>query len=279
MASSSIPRTSGIYKITCTANGKIYIGSSINLHKRWNEHQRHLLNNHHHSPLLQRAYNKYGKEKFILEIIELVMPWSLIDRENYWLETLKPYDNKIGFNISPRAEAGMNGRKHTPESRKKMSIAQTGKKHTLEQKEKIAAVHRGKTKTPEAIAKTAAFHRGRKRSPETVERIRIAVTGRKCSDKSKAVTSVLHKGKIVPKEVRAKISASHMGIKSSPESITKRILSLGNHYEVFSPLGEISEVYNLNQFCKDHKLSQSRMSAVSRGEQDNHRGWKVRRIN
>lgn len=31
--------TSGIYKITCISNGKVYIGMSNDIHKRWWEHK------------------------------------------------------------------------------------------------------------------------------------------------------------------------------------------------------------------------------------------------
>src|SRR5260221_10258416 len=46
----AIPTTSGIYKITCTVNKKIYIGSSINLRKRKGEHWRELRQNKHNNP-------------------------------------------------------------------------------------------------------------------------------------------------------------------------------------------------------------------------------------
>ena len=32
---------------------------------------------------------------------------------------------------------------------------------------------------------------------------------------------------------------------------------------------------NLNQFCKDHKLLQSHMSATARGEIDGYKGWRA----
>lgn len=278
MATSSLPRTSGIYKITCIANGKIYIGSSINIKRRWDEHRRHLRSGCHHNSLLQNAYNKYGEDVFIIEVIELIMPWVLIDMENYWLATLKPYQRDIGFNIGEKAEAGMKGRKHTPETLVKLTAASTGHIHTSEHKEKIAMALRGKRKNPEAIAKTAAFHKGRKRSPETVERLRVAKTGFRHSNDSRAKMSLAQKGRIVSVETRAKISISHIGIKPNPEQKLKRIFSLGNCYEILSPTGEVFKSHNLNQFCKDNGLSQSRMSAVSRGQQDNHRGWKVRRV-
>src|SRR5438874_11200738 len=45
----TIPSTSGIYKITCTANKRIYIGSAVNLQHRKNCHFYDLRQNRHHS--------------------------------------------------------------------------------------------------------------------------------------------------------------------------------------------------------------------------------------
>jgi group I intron endonuclease len=62
--------TIGLYKITLKINGMCYIGSSINIEKRFKQHLSLLNNNHHTNIYLQRAWNKYGKDNFIFEIIE-----------------------------------------------------------------------------------------------------------------------------------------------------------------------------------------------------------------
>ena len=61
---------SGIYMILNVYNNKCYVGSTKNLYKRKNEHFRYLKNNKHHSDHLQRAYNKYGSDKFIFAIFK-----------------------------------------------------------------------------------------------------------------------------------------------------------------------------------------------------------------
>ena len=57
---------SGIYKITNTVNGKVYIGQSIHLRRRIKIHQ---TVNSEHNKHLKRAFKKYGLEKFTFEII------------------------------------------------------------------------------------------------------------------------------------------------------------------------------------------------------------------
>lgn len=100
---------SGIYKITNTVNGKFYIGSSEDVDNRWNvEHCGNLRRNEHCNPKLQHSWNFHGGDKFIMELLEEVEPKKemLLNREQYYLDTLKPYDRKIGYNICPTAYGG-----------------------------------------------------------------------------------------------------------------------------------------------------------------------------
>ena len=61
--------TKGIYTITNLVDGKYYIGSSITIEERLKKHKRTLLNNKHHCKYLQRAWNKYGEDKFKFDIV------------------------------------------------------------------------------------------------------------------------------------------------------------------------------------------------------------------
>lgn len=56
-----------IYQIRNIENEKRYIGSSINPNKRFEWHRRELNRNCHHSIKLQRAWLKYGEEKFVFK--------------------------------------------------------------------------------------------------------------------------------------------------------------------------------------------------------------------
>lgn len=95
---------SGIYKITNLADGKFYVGSSVDLKRRKSEHAKMLENGTHHSSYLQNAYNKYGKNNFTFEIIELTDKDELRDAEQRYLDKLKPYVRSIGYNLSERAD-------------------------------------------------------------------------------------------------------------------------------------------------------------------------------
>lgn len=101
--------TIGIYKIENKINNKKYIGQSINIEKRWKEHQ-YLLNlNKHHNYHLQNAWNKYKEESFIFNIIEECDEKILNDKEQHWIEMLDSYNN--GYNLDKGGEGTLGYKK------------------------------------------------------------------------------------------------------------------------------------------------------------------------
>jgi len=60
----------GVYTITNKINGKVYVGSSADINKRWNYHRRKLSKNSHKNKHLQNAWNKYGKNNFEFRVME-----------------------------------------------------------------------------------------------------------------------------------------------------------------------------------------------------------------
>ena len=60
----------GVYRITCSENGRIYIGSSKDIMRRWRNHKSDLRHGQHHSPDLQRDFNQYGLTAFKFEILK-----------------------------------------------------------------------------------------------------------------------------------------------------------------------------------------------------------------
>lgn len=89
----AVMKTSGIYQIINKVNGKSYIGSSIRLNKRWKRHLTDLKCNVHHSLALQRAFHKYGSDNFEFNVLENCEEVLLLEREQYYLDNLKPEYN------------------------------------------------------------------------------------------------------------------------------------------------------------------------------------------
>lgn len=89
----------GIYALINTVNGKMYIGQSVNIMRRWKDHRNIAKNSKgckSHYPLY-RAIRKYDLENFDFVILEVCQPEELNDRETYWIDY---YDTlEEGYNL------------------------------------------------------------------------------------------------------------------------------------------------------------------------------------
>lgn len=110
---------SGIYQIRNLLSSKIYVGSAVNFKKRLWYHEYDLRHNLHHSKYLQNSWNKHKDSNFEFSILEICSEGILLEREQYWLDFLKPYDSNLGYNIRAFAGSGKGG-KHTEEAKLKM---------------------------------------------------------------------------------------------------------------------------------------------------------------
>lgn len=94
--------TRGIYKIENLLNGKIYIGQSIQIEKRFEQHKKtaYARKDRNYNNLIYKAIRKYGLENFAFEIIEEVPDnQDLDEREIYWISYYNSYKN--GYNMTP----------------------------------------------------------------------------------------------------------------------------------------------------------------------------------
>lgn len=82
---------SGIYKITNTYSGKIYIGSSRNVFKRMTEHKSLLRRGAHVNKELQKDWNNYGESVFDFSVAELAEIGKLGQKE---FEYIKLFSKK-----------------------------------------------------------------------------------------------------------------------------------------------------------------------------------------
>lgn len=97
----------GIYRFTNIKNGKVYVGSSLNIKKRRLEHLRRLKLGNHINSHFQYAFNKYKAKSFVFDIIELVdNEDDLIPRESYWVQKLNSLDASRGYNQCSPVQGG-----------------------------------------------------------------------------------------------------------------------------------------------------------------------------
>lgn len=85
-----------IYKIFNNINNKIYIGQTTrSIEERWREH---LTTNRRQDLPIYRAFQKYGKEHFQIEMVEECENKLLDEREKFWINYFDTYNS--GYNAS-----------------------------------------------------------------------------------------------------------------------------------------------------------------------------------
>lgn len=151
---------SGVYLITNQVNGKVYVGSSISIQCRIQQHRGKLRKNKHTNIHLQAAWNKYGEEAFVFEKLESLPIQFLKLREAYWISAFDACDDLVGYNKTTQTTAPMLGKKHSVETKSKISKRFSGKNHpfygkkfSIEHVEKLRLSHLGKVLSKETIAK------------------------------------------------------------------------------------------------------------------------------
>jgi len=141
---------SGIYRIFNLLNGRQYIGSSKNITKRLTHHKNQLRRGVHHSPFLQRDFNKCGQDCFVFEKL-----WS-VDCEALLFEEQQALNNiKCEYNSRTIAYSAT-GYRHTDESKTKMKGRPSpfkGRHHSQEFKDMMSAAKKGQKASEETKRK------------------------------------------------------------------------------------------------------------------------------
>lgn len=77
-----------IYKIKNNLNNKVYIGSSIDVERRWRQHKEASINekDHHYNYPLMIAFRQFGVDNFTFEIIDTLPDYqTMIKAEHNWI--------------------------------------------------------------------------------------------------------------------------------------------------------------------------------------------------
>ncbi|MBK9925649.1 MAG: GIY-YIG nuclease family protein [Anaerolineales bacterium] len=103
-------KPSGIFQVKNMGNGKVLLGSSLNLEGSLNKHRFMLKIGSHTNKVLQKDWNEFGADQFVFEILEEV---KVVDSPNFnlsdeltlleqiWLEKLEPVGER-GYNVNER---------------------------------------------------------------------------------------------------------------------------------------------------------------------------------
>lgn len=199
--------TPGVYRITNTADGKFYIGSSKNIRVRWNRHRLYLRKGLHPNHYLQNAWNLYGEVSFKLSV-ELHCDVSSLQKEEQKLLDIYWDNCKNCYNMSKDVVCPMRGKHHSEETKKRLAVTSTGKRHTEDELRKMSEAQLGslnhqfgKRMPLEVRLKMSASHKGKKYNM-TEEGLKVIRRrgeanpnfGRKASEELKKIMSERRRG-------------------------------------------------------------------------------------
>jgi group I intron endonuclease len=161
----------GIYRWVNNLNKKTYVGSGVNLAKRLGSYYNDNELKRNSRPI-KDALIKYGHKNFTLEILEYCPPTKLLEREQFYLDSLEPEYNILKYAYS------LLGYKHSPENIEKLKNKIVSSEH----KKLLSSIHKGKlvsldTRNKLAIA-TANYKKNNPLTPEALADIRAKTLAR-----------------------------------------------------------------------------------------------------
>lgn len=229
----------GIYCILNKNNNRKYFGSSINIYGRISRHKCDLKKNRHSNNYLQNDWNKCKKENFSFEIIELCTKEKRYEIEQKYLDL--NFDNQQQcYNINPEADS-CNGRKFT---NKQLLKHQSCFEH---RKKKFTVL------SPNG---------------EIITFIGIRKFCKEQNIKFTTFLNMLHGNVISTGEGwRLPCNKNKQATKSKYQKYDIKLVS---------PTGEVyNNIFNLEQFCKEHDLQSSCIRHLIAGKHKTHKNWKI----
>lgn len=207
-----------VYLIKNLTNGKSYVGQSKqnDIHTRWNSHKsRSKKEKKSGCSAMNAAFQKYGVENFSFNIICVCFDEDRLEYEKFYIKHFNTVSPN-GYNLTDGGESPVMsavtrekmrnvniGRKHTDETRMRMSIAQRtsvlcieklrilnknqkGKTYTEERKRKMSESRKGIPKSEEHRRKISQAKKGKPGhtpSEETKQKLRDAFKGKEHLDR------------------------------------------------------------------------------------------------
>lgn len=249
----------GVYQIKNIVDGKIYVGSSIDIQRRFKEHRDGLSRGIHPNNHLQNAWNMYGESSFEFSVLEEVFDSDILrSREKYYIDLLDCTNRNVGYNFLDNPNIGF-GVSASAEVRKKISVACSGEKNgnygrkpTEEELKRIRENRWGKN-----YVKTPRKYGPRKTKEElklSRQRMSDLMKDRVVSDETRQKISKARLGTHHSEQTRAKFSEQRKGANNASSKLTKeQVLEIYEKMNSGVNYKEICAQYNIGQ-CWAYKI-------------------------
>lgn len=219
-------KISGIYSIT-SPSGSRYVGSAVDIGRRWSRHRVEMRSGIHGNAGLRRAAAKYGVENIRFSVLLVCRPQDVLFYEQRAIDIINPE-----YNIA-RIAGSSAGIVRSAEFKRKVSEGSKGRIVTAETRAKIGEKHRGKTIPLHMIE---ALRERNRLNPLSIETLRerakamhtpearakqtAAKIGRPVSEETRTKISAALKGHLVSEETRQKIKRTKL-LRKSKVAVTQ----------------------------------------------------------
>lgn len=182
--------TCGVYCLTNTVNGKVYIGQSVNVGKRLTNHKDNAKSGRGGCSALYSAIRKYGFENFQVSLV--------VECDRQYLDWFERMAILASGSMTPNGyNLEFGGNQCTvvsDETRRKMSLAHKGKKKSPESVRKRAIARTGIPRSDEVKRKISEGNKGKHSSKRKLSQ---ALKGKKAHNHSKIIADVGHNYKAI----------------------------------------------------------------------------------
>lgn len=253
----------GVYKLLNVKTGKFYIGSSVNIEKRWSTHIAELNANCHNNKYLQNAWNKYGQESFEFIVVEEVDDiLKLREREDYYLQSTNCTNHRVGYNLLNTSNIGL-GVRASDEVRHKISDACKGEKnghyrhkHSIDKRKQIRDARWGKDYVKKPRKKYQ--RKSEEELRESNKRRSEKKLGTHLSDATKEKLRQIHLGSHHSYETRQKMSLQRQGESNGNSKFTRE--------QVLEIYHKMNSGVNYKDVCKEYGIGQCQAYKIKRKE-------------
>lgn len=241
----------GIYKIT-SPSGKIYIGSSINIKRRFSDYKRLRCKS---QSKLYSSFLKYGVDKHLFEVICICEKIDLYKNER-----------ALGLEFDVLSKDGLNLQLPSygelppitsDETRLKQSLIKKGKPSNSPTKFKKGMIphNKGKTMSDTLKEKLRLINTGKVISENHKQKIAEASRNRIWSQVSRDKLSKSKKGCVISKETREKISNSNLGREGPNKKKIFMISLIDNNIIIFDSITNASQILNIKRTSISNNLN------------------------
>lgn len=267
-------KNGGVYKITNTSNGKVYIGSTKYLMRRATSHRRNLLRGTHENAYLQEAFD-LNKNDFVFEVIEVVecAKTSVLSVEQKYLDEYHEKWDQC-YNIAKYTlfndveyhkqfcEAMSKTKKDFYKSEEGLDVLE---KFSLARLGKSYEEYYGIERAEEIRKKISEIKLIQMNEPEMIENLRQMYLGVPFEDRF---------GEERAKEIKERQGKGRKGKCVGKEHPRFRIIE---NIRLQAPTGEIyTRIEGLVNFCEEHGLKQHHLGELLKGVRiKSYKGWKL----